>query len=524
MTDSIQHAPTALIYCRVSTKKQSESPAAHGLESQETRCRDYAEGKGYEVEAVFPDDVSGGGDFMKRPGMVALLSYLDAQPDKNYVVIFDDLKRFARDTEFHIRLRRAFKIRGAEVECLNFKFDDSPEGRFIETIIAAQGALEREQNSRQVSQKMKVRMQKGYWCFCPPQGYSFTLSKEHGKIMVPEQPLAGVLKEAMENYASGRFESQAEVKRFLDAQPCMPKHKARGVTIQRVTDILKNPLYAGYICNEGWNLHWVKARHEPLISLETFEKIQNRRMGKYKAPAKKNLNEDFVLRNFVECADCGSPLTACWSQGRNKKYPYYLCDRKGCPSHRKSIQRAKIEGAFEHVVKSLQPTQILIDIARAMLKQAFKIRLTQHQDHLVTLSSQSESIDRQIENLLERIVETESKTVISAYEKKIAKLEQEKRITNEKLAKYAQNSMSPEEYLEPALQFLSNPWNIWATGDYFLRRMVLRLAFSERIVYCREKGYRTAKTSLPFKVLEGFCASKSGLVGPPGLEPGTNGL
>ena len=32
---------------------------------------------------------------MKRPGMVALLSYLDAQPDQNYVVIFDDLKRFA---------------------------------------------------------------------------------------------------------------------------------------------------------------------------------------------------------------------------------------------------------------------------------------------------------------------------------------------------------------------------------------------------------------------------------------------
>jgi len=461
---------------------------------------------------------------MKRPGMVALLSYLDAQPDKNYVVIFDDLKRFARDTEFHIRLRRAFKIRGAEVECLNFKFDDSPEGQFIETIIAAQGALEREQNSRQVSQKMKVRMQKGYWCFCPPQGYTFTLSKEHGKIMVPEQPLAGVIKEAMENYANGRFESQAEVKRFLDTQPCMPKHPTRGVTIQRGTDIFKNPLYAGYICNEGWNLHWVKAKHEALISLETFEKIQDRRMGKYKAPAKKNLSEDFVLRNFVECADCGNPLTACWSTGRYKKYPYYLCDKKGCPSHRKSIQRAKIEGAFEDVIKSLQPTQNLIKLAKAMIKQALAIRQTRHQDHLIALSSNCENIDRQIENLLGRIVETDSKTVVSAYETKIAKLEQEKRITREKLEKYARNSKSPEEYLEPALKFLANPWNIWASGDYFLRRMVLRLAFSERIAYCREKGYRTAKTSLPFKVLEGFCASKSEMVGLLGLEPRTNGL
>ena len=83
----------AVIYCRVSSKKQATE--GHGLDSQESRCREYAESKSYHVDVAFPDDVSGGGDFMKRPGMVALLSYLDAQPHENYVVIFDDLKRFA---------------------------------------------------------------------------------------------------------------------------------------------------------------------------------------------------------------------------------------------------------------------------------------------------------------------------------------------------------------------------------------------------------------------------------------------
>lgn len=88
---------TALIYCRVSSTKQKLEGS--GLASQEHRCRQYAEGKGYAVEAVFPDDSSGGGDFMKRPGMRAMLAYLDAQKGTPYVVIFDDLKRFARDTE-----------------------------------------------------------------------------------------------------------------------------------------------------------------------------------------------------------------------------------------------------------------------------------------------------------------------------------------------------------------------------------------------------------------------------------------
>ena len=104
----------AIIYCRVSDKKQKHD--GDGLHSQEHRCREYASARGYEVDAVFRDDVSGGGDFMKRPGMVALLSYLDAQrARKDYVVIFDDLKRFARDTEFHIQLRRAFQKRRARV-------------------------------------------------------------------------------------------------------------------------------------------------------------------------------------------------------------------------------------------------------------------------------------------------------------------------------------------------------------------------------------------------------------------------
>lgn len=48
----------ALIYCRVSSAKQKTD--GHGLDSQEQRCRQYAALKNYSVEAVFPDDATGG--------------------------------------------------------------------------------------------------------------------------------------------------------------------------------------------------------------------------------------------------------------------------------------------------------------------------------------------------------------------------------------------------------------------------------------------------------------------------------
>lgn len=59
--------------------------------------------------------------------MVSLLAFLDDQPDDNFMVIFDDLKRFARDTRFHLDLGDAFRKRGATIQYLNFKFDETPE-------------------------------------------------------------------------------------------------------------------------------------------------------------------------------------------------------------------------------------------------------------------------------------------------------------------------------------------------------------------------------------------------------------
>ena len=123
----------ALIYCRVSSVQQKTE--GHGLESQEHRCAEYAIQRGYKVEKTFRDSFSGGGDFMKRPAMVELLNYAEKNLSAGYVVIFDDLKRFARDTEFHLKLRGVFKAMHLKPECLNFNFDDSPAGRFrhIET-------------------------------------------------------------------------------------------------------------------------------------------------------------------------------------------------------------------------------------------------------------------------------------------------------------------------------------------------------------------------------------------------------
>ena len=66
-----QSKRSAVIYCRVSSAKQTTH--GDGLASQETRCREYARYKGYQVAEVFKDDISG--SLTARPCHAARLSF-----------------------------------------------------------------------------------------------------------------------------------------------------------------------------------------------------------------------------------------------------------------------------------------------------------------------------------------------------------------------------------------------------------------------------------------------------------------
>ncbi len=508
----------ALAYCRVSSDRQREE--GHGLDSQEYRCRQYALAKGYHVEAVFPDDVSGGGDFMNRPGMVALLAYLDAHPHENYVVIFDDLKRYARDVEFHLKLRREMIARGATRECLNFNFEDSPEGKFFETIVAAQGELEREQNSRQVRQKQRACVESGYYIFAPVRGYKFVKREDGGKMLAPDPQTAHIVKEGLEGYASGRFQTAVELKKFFDQHPVMSGSQGgKGVAVQSVHNMLKNPLYAGRITIKKYGLKLHPGKHKPLISFETWRKIQDRCDGRSNAPMRKDLREDFPLRGAVCCADCDKPLSAAWSKGRSVYYAYYACYNKQCASYRKSIRKEKIEGEFETLLKDLRPTPSLFELARAMFTDLWDMRLRLLKNNTGDIKEELARIDRKIGRLAFRIVQTDNEAVIAAYEAEIEKLDEKRILLAEKAAKDGGAPMNFEESFRTAMDFLANPWKLWASDLFEHKRMVLRLAFSSRLCYCREGGFRTAGTAEPFRVLGLFDATKSKMVEGVGFEP-----
>ena len=99
------------------------------------------------------------------------------------------------------------------------------------------------------------------------------------------------------------------------------------------------------------------------------------------------------------------------------------------------------------------------------------------------------------------IAESKSAIALKAYERKAEKLERERLIAQSQMDETAVPDSSAAEKLELALTFLANPWKLWENGSQTMRRTALKLAFAERMPYCRKTGPRTPKTTLPFKAL-----------------------
>jgi site-specific DNA recombinase len=342
----------------------------------------------------------------------------------------------------------------------------------------------------------------------------------HGKLPVRDEPTASVIQQALEGYAMGHYETQVEVQRFLENQPAYPYKDNQGrVHPSRVKEILVNPFYAGYVEHQPWNVSLCKGQHEGLITLEALEKIQHRLKGHAKAPARKDITADFPLRGFVLCGDCHRPLTACWSQGKTKKFPYYLCYYKDCASKGKSIARDKVEGEFEDLLGQLKPTRELFTIATDMFKNAWN-QQSQHTAEMLKVAKQNiATIEKQIGLLVDRIIEASLPAVIGKYETRIAELEKEKLLLAETLRTQHKPHGSFEELFKLTLSFLANPQILWRSDRIEHKRTVLRLAFADRIIYCREKGLQTPKTTLPFSMLAGFCSQNYKMVEEAGFEP-----
>lgn len=503
----------AIIYARVSTKGQDPM-------SQVIRCREYCKQKGYVVEECFEDKITGGGDFRNRPAMQALLAYVKERPHKNYIVVFDDIKRFARDVEFHLKLRTVFDGYGLTPECLNYHFDSSPEGRFMETIHAAQAELERHQNRRQVIQKQRARLIAGYNAFVAFKGYKKQKDKDHGTIDVPTDSAMHIQK-AMRGFISGEMPTRLDVARYLKAKGVFG-HQAPEKYLKTVHAILTNMFYAGYISYAPWEVTPRKGKHKAIITLEEYRAIQYRLgLTSHVMPVRRYINPEFPLRGIVSCYFCKRKLTACKSKGNGGYYYKYYCRHKDCSlrfrvGKPKSVDREKLHKEFEDLLKSITPDDKVLTLIEKHFETLWQNHKLQLKDQSKSMVKKRQQLDLQIEGLMDRLSSsTITSEMQSRYEARIESLSVEKKELSRKEAFYNRGETMCRTNLKKALEVLKNPYKLWISEGLKEKQALFKLLFSDHLEYLPGEGCRTTESCLFIRVLDRMTSLDSSSVNLP---------
>jgi len=139
MTQNQMGTGSALIYCRVSTKRQGEEGLS--LESQQAACVQHAESLGYTVEST-TQEVYTGSELWDRPLLARDRN--DIRAGKYQALIVYAIDRLSRNPIHLALIAEECERAGCALIFVSEPLDSSPEGRLIAYVKGYAAQIERE--------------------------------------------------------------------------------------------------------------------------------------------------------------------------------------------------------------------------------------------------------------------------------------------------------------------------------------------------------------------------------------------
>ena len=458
----------AVGYTRTSTKEQAER---YSLSAQEKIIEQYAERKGYNLIRVFVEK----GESAKttaRTELNRLIQFVSRNHDRIDAVIVSQVDRLSRELIDYLKLGALFNKIGIKIESATENIDDTPSGKFIENILVASAKFDNDMRAERTKSGMKEAIGKGKWCWPAPIGYRFSKDHSNRSKLVPTEE-SRFIKEIFEMAATGLYKQTEIVEKLR-------RKGFKRLSKQLLNRILRNSLYCGLILKREWHKDYIKASHEPIISEDTFFKVQGILNGRRPdiTPRLRN-NPDFPLRGSVRCWKCKGKLTGSWSRGRSKRYPYYHCPTKGCSLY---VRKGVLDKKFTELVESLQLRDEMSRLFGAVVRDIWKTR----QKERIKEKQRIEKELRELEADQKRIEDLVMKGVFDeeTYERRAKKIKDEitsKRLELNDLAENESHDMG--KCLAYCQFFLSNCASLWERGALDFRQRFQKLVFPEEIYY-----------------------------------------
>ncbi len=163
----------------------------------------------------------------------------------------------------------------------------------------------------------------------------------------------------------------------------------------KIHRILRDRAYIGDVKYHGG---WVQGRHEPIVDMPTFARVQGLLGDKiYKG------HELNYAGELIVCGHCGRPVTGeiVTEKPSGKQYVYYRCARYTAPGHpRVRLREEEIESQIISVLSKLEQPEPIRDWFRAALTARATHDHEQSRAGPRDLQRQLDDIRRQQERLL----------------------------------------------------------------------------------------------------------------------------
>lgn len=344
-------------YIRVSDERQDE----YSPDSQLKKIRDYAAREGYIIpdEYVFYDDGISGRDVKKRGDFNRMIAMAKEKNHPFETIFVWKFSRFARMQEQAILFKNLLKKCGVSVLSVSEPIPEGHFGTLIERIIEWMDEFYSINLSAEVQRGFEEKVSRGEPTCPPPFGYVM-----RDKMYYPDEESgnAGIVREIFTMYANGA--KQREIAIILGQRGV--RTKSGKLPENRWIDyILRNPCYIGKIRlsldgeravskrdYDNDKIMVADGQHEPLISIELWEKVQkmlDEQKVRYPKYAKRNQVIPYMLKGLVRCSSCGGTLAMSSSlSGKSKTRTLQCCNYSRGKCHTShSITLPKIEEAFK---------------------------------------------------------------------------------------------------------------------------------------------------------------------------------
>lgn len=303
----------ALLYVRVSSKEQEKE--GWSLDAQEKLGIEYASRHNLKIVKTWKVQESAWSNRKIRTAFIQMIEYAKKHKEvKN--IIFDITDRMTRndyDKMKIIDLIHDFDktIHFSRSNKTYNKHSGSDDMFMLDIEVAVA-----KKTSNDISRKSKMGMiekaEQGFYPSTAPYGYR---NNKATRLIELEPQSAPFIRNAFEQMSTGNY-SISMLSDWLFAHGFKSK-SGKKIYKSALDKVLKNPIYYGTAFR--WKGKLYPATHEPIISKQLFDGVQNVLAGKSKTYKSR---KDFAFANLLHCGECGCKVLG---EEKKKRYTYYHC-------------------------------------------------------------------------------------------------------------------------------------------------------------------------------------------------------